>query len=59
MEALKIVPKRGYTSEDLDLVKLDHVMPDTWQNISWVIQNGMTEVCSTLRKAVVDVHDLK
>jgi len=37
METLSIIPILPLTSEEMGLTALDHVLPDTWENISWVI----------------------
>ena len=37
---LRIIEPVPATDEDLGCGPLIKIMPDTWQNISWVIQNG-------------------
>ena len=35
------MPECTLTEEELGLEKLNAVLPDTWQNISWVLQNSV------------------
>jgi len=37
MEAASHLPEIKLTDEELDLVEVNKIIPDTWNNIAWVI----------------------
>ena len=37
LETIATMPECDLTDEELGLAKLNAVLPDTWQNISWVL----------------------
>jgi hypothetical protein len=36
-EEVEVIPECFLTEEELGMESLLHIMPDTWQNISWVL----------------------
>ena len=41
LEVVEVIPESAMTDEELGTEPLHSVMPDTWKNISWVIQNSV------------------
>ena len=41
LEVVDVIPECELTDEELGTEALHSVMPDTWKNISWVIQNSI------------------
>jgi hypothetical protein len=51
LDKAKVMPETEKTPEDLDCEALLHILPDTWHNISWVIQNAVDQL---LKKVIED-----
>ena len=51
LEQCKKMQETELTPEDLECEPLLHILPDTWNNISWVIQNAVDQI---LQKVIED-----
>ena len=49
-QEIRSIPSLDRSDEDLGMGELLKIMPDTWNNISWVLQNSAETLVSQAKK---------